>query len=394
MPVQSLESVLVANRRPAIQPATSPEHLEDALTTDFADVLADVGKKLPHSMDGGSDAGKAVTDGPTGPSRQVASPRKLSLQAGAGKKDRRIDSRRPSHEAFVVQKRSARLGAAAATPFLPDASAVSPPAPAANSTPAVKTVEVSRPQATPSGTAQAVSPLIQDAAETTSALAASAVAGGLASSDLAVAMAPSDHAALDAAQVAASADSSPTASPPTRAEGTHGGRGQSDARRAASGPLEDPEASAADSRSVKSTAVVRDEHGALSIHLSLPHIGALELKITGNETGSTCLSISAEREGTLRALIGDQAQLHAILKEEGVQPEGRTIEFNLLPASSDTSDSRSGSGPRDDSRPNHGGNTDTEGECGLLGSASGPTGIRCQNARTDIRSLNLIDITA
>jgi hypothetical protein len=136
----------------------------------------------------------------------------------------------------------------------------------------------------------------------------------------------------------------------------------------------------------------RDEKGGLSIRLSLPHIGALEIQVVDDSNGKTSLVIGAQREDTLRALIGDQARLHASLRDSGIQPEGRTIEFSLLaPSSFDTDASRRDPGAQDNQSRRHAAASD--GESGVIGPTVGSARLSGQLAGCG-RSLNLIDITA
>ena len=136
----------------------------------------------------------------------------------------------------------------------------------------------------------------------------------------------------------------------------------------------------------------RDETGGLSIRVSLPHIGALEVRVVDDKNGPTSLVIGAEREDTLRALIGDQARLHASLRENGIKPEGRTIEFSLiLPSPTDNGASRGDPGAHDDPPSRHAAASDVE--PGSIGPAAGSARLSGSSAGCG-RSLNLIDITA
>ena len=136
-------------------------------------------------------------------------------------------------------------------------------------------------------------------------------------------------------------------------------------------------------------AVKQDDHSVISVHLSLPHIGNLQVRVTGDETGATSLSISAEREATLRALIGDQAQLHDVLQNAGVRQEDRTIDFSLLQAGSRGANEWSGSGGNDDTSRRR----TTEPVDGI-GLPAGIDQAEWSRSPAEDRSLNLINITA
>ena len=390
--MHSLEPTIVASRPAAAQPTVSSEKSEGTSLVDFADVLADVGKEPRPTAVGADSTAKNEVVGTKGTRQPLASEKTSPLKVGEGKRDGVMSSRVAAEHAATTRKKAARLQPVTIAPVVTGPAAM--PLVASTAAPIIgdKANKVSPPCPSPTRTAQLAASCAQDCP---GAPIAPTVASNPPDPDLAVSPKVSDHDdPVDAAQVLPCGGDAENLSVPARMEDATATKGQSSARHAAQGGPQISEELAPETGSTMPTGVVRDEHGGLSVHLSLPHIGALKLKVTGSETGTASVNISAEREGTLRALISDQAQLHAILKEGGIQTEGRTIEFSLLPASSAGPDSWSGSGAHDQSRRHHSIGAEFDGESEPGGSGTGPGQHGQRHPVTDSRLFNLIDITA
>ena len=73
--------------------------------------------------------------------------------------------------------------------------------------------------------------------------------------------------------------------------------------------------------------------GDLSVRLSLPHLGTVEVRLSKDDSTGSAMTISADRPETLRAMITDEAQLRSVLAGTGLEGDKRPIEYTLLPAS-------------------------------------------------------------
>ena len=71
----------------------------------------------------------------------------------------------------------------------------------------------------------------------------------------------------------------------------------------------------------------------LSVQLAPQELGSVQISLTRSASGTTAVSITAERGETLALLAGDQPALQRALDQAGVPVEGRSLSFSL--ASSD-----------------------------------------------------------
>jgi flagellar hook-length control protein FliK len=95
----------------------------------------------------------------------------------------------------------------------------------------------------------------------------------------------------------------------------------------------------------------------VTVQLSPEELGKVRISLSRDASGSTVVSISADRSETLSLMMRDQSSLHQSLDQAGVPPEGRSVNFSLSSppqgsgsgassTGSDGSGSRSGSQPQ------------------------------------------------
>ena len=90
--------------------------------------------------------------------------------------------------------------------------------------------------------------------------------------------------------------------------------------------------------------------GDLSVRLSLPHLGTVEVRVGKSDADGPTMTISSDRRETLHAMANDEAQLRSALADSGLDQPARAIEYNLIPTSTDLSDRPSFSSQSDHSR--------------------------------------------
>ncbi len=81
-----------------------------------------------------------------------------------------------------------------------------------------------------------------------------------------------------------------------------------------------------------------DQQGDMSIRMSLPHLGVVEVRFGRRAGSAAAMTISVDHPETLRTMVSDQAQLRSALHDSGLHETDKTIEYLLLP-SRDTSGS-------------------------------------------------------
>ena len=73
-----------------------------------------------------------------------------------------------------------------------------------------------------------------------------------------------------------------------------------------------------------------ERSGDMSIRLSLPNLGTVEVRVGKGDHGASTMTISADRPDTLRTMETDQAQLRAVLNQSGLENGDRIIDYELL----------------------------------------------------------------
>jgi hypothetical protein len=66
----------------------------------------------------------------------------------------------------------------------------------------------------------------------------------------------------------------------------------------------------------------------MTLNLHPAELGTVQIHISHTPDGSARVDVTAEKTGTLQALLRDQPQLHRALDDAGVPAAGRTITFH------------------------------------------------------------------
>ena len=72
--------------------------------------------------------------------------------------------------------------------------------------------------------------------------------------------------------------------------------------------------------------------GAVTVHLNPVELGRIDVRVAHEPAGGIRVTLTAERDETLAALVRDRPQIEAALDHAGISTERRTLEFAAVPA--------------------------------------------------------------